>query len=77
MCNNKHDTSQCNVIYVFVPFNTFIGIMKLKILKKIDNEKYNIKQTTKMIMTSTQKNNITKHTYNMHVEEIGIHKSIK
>jgi len=30
-----------------------------------------------MIMTSTQKNKITEHTYNMHLQEIGIHKSIK
>ena len=43
-CINKHDTCQYNVVYVFVPFNTFFGIMKLRILKKIDNEKHNIKK---------------------------------
>jgi len=40
----KHDTCQYNVVYLFVLFNIFIGIMKLRILKKIDNEKHNIKK---------------------------------
>jgi len=43
-CINKHDTCQQNVVYVFVPFNTFIEIINLRILKKIDNEKHNIKK---------------------------------
>jgi len=32
-----------------------MGIMKLRILKKIDNEIHNIKKTTKIIMTWNQK----------------------
>ena len=40
-------TCQYNVVYVFVPFNTLIEIMKLIILKKIDNEKHNIKKLLK------------------------------
>jgi len=43
-CINKHDTCQKYVVYVFVPFNTFIEIIKLRILKKIENEKHNIKK---------------------------------
>jgi len=30
-CIDKHNVCQCNVVDVFVPFNTFIRIMNLRI----------------------------------------------
>jgi len=37
-CINKHNFCQCNVVYVFVPFNTFIQIMNVKIFEKFIRE---------------------------------------